>query len=54
MLRHLLEGPPLPPGGTLAGFPNIIDVYRAEWARYGFGEYSALQLRSGENEELIY
>ena len=49
-------GPPkpasLPTGAMLAGFPNIIEVNRAEWARYSFGEYSSLQLRSGENDEL--
>ncbi|MEW6094528.1 MAG: hypothetical protein AB1531_11265 [Chloroflexota bacterium] len=44
--------PPIPTGATLAGFPNIIEVYHADWARYGFGEYSALQLRSGEDDEL--
>jgi hypothetical protein len=43
---------PIPAGAMLAGFPNIIEVYHSEWARYGFGEYSALQLRSGENDEL--
>jgi hypothetical protein len=43
---------PLPAGAMLAGFPNIKDVYRAEWALYNFSEYSALQLRSGENDEL--
>jgi hypothetical protein len=44
--------PKLPAGAMLAGFPNIIEVLHVDWARYRFSEYSALQLRSGENDEL--
>jgi len=47
------SGPPAPPPGSLlAGFPNIIEVHQDKWALHGFDEWSALELKYGEDDAL--
>jgi hypothetical protein len=44
--------PPSPSGAKLTGLPNVQEVRRDEWARYGFDENSALLMRSGGEDGL--
>jgi len=39
-----------PPGAAFTGLPNITEVRRHEWEKWGFDERSALALRSSGNE----
>jgi hypothetical protein len=49
----LPPGPPAPPPGTsLTGFPNIIDVRQEQWAMHGFDETSALELKYGDDDAI--
>jgi hypothetical protein len=46
-------GPPTPPpGASLTGFPNIVEVYQADWARQSFDEHTAVELKAGDDEVL--
>jgi len=44
--------PPSPPGASLAGLPNIREVYQDRWAQHGFDEIAALELKCGEDNTL--
>ncbi|MBW1738112.1 MAG: hypothetical protein JRJ69_11310 [Deltaproteobacteria bacterium] len=47
-----LPGPPKPVSGSaFTGLPNITEVRRHEWEKWGFDERSALALRSSGNED---
>lgn len=49
----LPPGPPAPPPGTsLTGFPNIIEVRQEQWAMHGFDETSALELKYGDDDAI--
>lgn len=55
------DAPPYPPGGTpkpkgsqLTGIPNVIEVRQEQWAKYEFGETSALVIKRGEGEQLDF
>lgn len=49
----LPPGPPQPPpGGSLTGFPNIIEVRQDQWALHDFDETSALELKYGDDEAI--
>jgi len=46
-------GPPTPPAGaSLTGFPNIVEVYQADWARQSFDEHTAVELKAGDDDAL--
>ena len=52
------EAPPSPPphpsppsGSAFTGLPNITEVRRDEWAKRGFNERSAVELKSGSNDD---
>lgn len=46
-------GPPTPPpGSSLTGFPNIVEVFQADWVRYKFNEHSAVELKAGDDDVL--
>jgi hypothetical protein len=51
---ELPGGHPLPPGAQLLNMPNITPVRRESWAEYGFNEYSAMRIRSGEDDTLDF
>jgi len=45
-------GPSVPPrGAAFTGLPNITEVRRSEWERWGFNERSALAIRSSGDED---
>ena len=55
------ESPPDPPGGKsqppgaqLLNMPNLTPVRREGWAEYSFNEYSAMRIRSGEDDTLDF
>jgi hypothetical protein len=44
--------PPVPPGTSLKGTPNIIEVHHEDWARFGFNEQVAIDLKYGDDDTL--
>ena len=49
---EITHTPSKPKGTALIGLPNIREVRRDEWSSFHFNEYSALQIKSGEDDML--
>jgi hypothetical protein len=43
---------PRPPGAEGSAIPNVVEVYRDEWAKHGFSERSAISLKQGDDDGL--